>query len=138
MKIQMRIDERMPDPESLGRFGPLIPAAWCVDVSRAPRVEGYVLVDTGASHAAIAADAVRELGLVPERKGQISHGPNSPFLASGYSATLMLPVALAGGGAERHALGLNITDARSVGNLQALVSSESHRIIGLVGRTFLS
>ena len=152
------IDFTYPTPATLTAVGPLIPGAWTIpaaleawyhrtDTPLPTPVSGFLLVDTGASSTCISLDAANELGLLPRRLAS-NYGAGGVTSNPVFWARLLVEIQN-----EHGATTAEMDDeVVAIPNLeeslrpldvkaylkQAPESSQPVRLIGLLGRDFLS
>lgn len=142
--------QRLPSPESLVVWGPLMYAQWEMPASLAnamraqgqsvpPPIAGAMLIDTGATRTTIADDVAQDLGLKQIDIGK-SYGVDGEARLPIYQATLQFSVVTPTG--THHAQQeMTVMAARKLNELFEKLATNTGaqlpRLVGLMGRDFL-
>lgn len=94
-KSEMAFDYKITatvTPDDLAKFGPLVPGRIALPSSRNPKdgIEGFLLVDTGASNCSIDQSVADELGLTSTRT-VVSHGLGGAVPTKCYQVMIFIP-----------------------------------------------
>jgi Aspartyl protease len=140
MTYEYRIAAVFP-PDDMMRYGPLIPGRVALPTSRNPKdgIEGYFLIDTGASNFSIDQTVADELQLTPNRT-VTSHGLGGAVDVKTYQAMIFIPAKPIGNYPPQVTATLGFpTEVGSIGlhRYHEGLGNLPGRIIGVMGRNIL-
>jgi hypothetical protein len=120
--------------ETLLRYGPMVPASMqSLRVGDpGPRIDGFIILDTGAGGMMIDESVAQELQLPVEREWEV-HGAHGWGKSKKYFVRLMLPVQPAAGPPEH--LGMPI-ECTGMPDLRARCMKDGIPVLGMLGRNF--
>jgi Aspartyl protease len=141
MAFENRITVNIP-PDELAKFGPLIPGRVALPTSQHPNdgINGFFLLDTGASQFSIDQTVADELGLTSGRT-VTSHGLGGAVPTKTYQVKIYIPAKPLGSQYPPNAVSV-LAFQTEVGSLDIHRYHEGlgnlqKRIIGVIGRTLL-
>jgi hypothetical protein len=129
-------------PDDMARFGPLIPGRVALPTSRNPKdgIEGYFLIDTGASNCFVDQSVADELGITSRGK-VTSHGLGGAVEVERHKVMILIPAKPLGGNYPPQATAM-LMFAQEVGTVslnryQEGLENIPGRVLGALGRNIL-